>query len=154
MIDHIGGYTVGLRGQREGSGEEPYVFLSVNKKIDLNSPSKKPVGIFDILGRKGMKTFVGKFLNPVPRLRRATKMEDLVQLLIFDAVQGILIPEFYVDHYKKISKLEFVVTPCPNMKTGILALGVRQGKNAALTVKALTALDKGQMAVLEVEQWR
>lgn len=154
VIGQIGGYAVRLNGSRKGDTEESYIFLSVNRQIDVSSLSGKSVGVFDILGRKGMEKFVGKFLNPVPQLQRVSKIEDLLQLLTFNMAEAILIPEVYADYYKKISKLNFAKTPLPNMKAGILSLGVKQGKEAALTVKALTALNERYMSLLEVDKWK
>jgi hypothetical protein len=158
VIEQIKAYAVRLNGVRGGSAEESYVFLSVNLSVDkggdLSSLSNMQIGIFDILGRKQTEAFAGKFLNPVPKLRRVSKMEDLLQMLTFNMADGILIPEIFVSHYKEISKLNFAVTPVPNMKTGILALGVRQGQEAPLIIKTLTSLDKQYMELLQVEQWK
>ena len=154
VIGQIGGYNIKLNGTRKGDTEEPYIFLSVNSPVDVSSLSGKSIGVFDILGRKGMEKFIGKFLNPVPQLQRVSKIEDLLQLLTYNMVEGILIPEVYTDCYKKISKLNFVVTRLPNMKAGILALGVKQGREAALTVKLLTALNEQSVSLLEVDKWK
>ncbi len=155
VIEQIGGYNIRLNGSRKGESVESYIFLSVNRQIDVSSSlAGKTVGVFDILGRKGMDRFIGKVLNPLPELQRVSKIEDLLQLLTFNTAEAILIPEGYADYYKKISKLNFVVTPFPDMKTGILALGVKQGKEAALTVKALTALNQQYMSLLEVDKWK
>lgn len=154
VIEQIGGYTVRLNGARKGDTSESYIFLSVEKKIDAAKLSGQSIGIFDILGRKGMDVFVGKFLTPVPKLRRVSKMEDLLQLLTFNMVEAILIPQAYEDYYKKISKLNFVITPIPDIKSGILALGVKQGKDAALIISTLKSLNEQYMSLLEVEEWK
>ncbi len=154
VIERIGGYAIALRGSRGESTEESYVFLTLDKQNDVNHLSGKSVGVIDILGRKGMNMFVGKFLNPAPKLRRVSKVDDLLQMLTFKIVAGILTPDIYVSYYKKISNLDFVITPMPNMKTGILALGVKQGKEAPLILAALGDSEKQYMELLEVEQWK
>ena len=154
VIERIGGYAIALRGSRGESTEESYVFLTLDKQNDVNHLSGKSVGVIDILGRKGMNMFVGKFLNPAPKLRRVSKVDDLLQMLTFKIVAGILTPNIYVSYYKKISNLDFVITPMPNMKTGILALGVKQGKEAPLILAALGDSEKQYMELLEVEQWK
>jgi hypothetical protein len=154
VIEQIGGYTVRFSGSRKGNTSESYIFLSVEKKIAAHNLSGNYIGIFDILGRKGMDAFISKFLSPVPKLRRVSKMEDLLQLLTFNMVEAILIPEAYAEYYKKISKLNFVITPFPAMKSGILSLGVRQGKDAAQIISTLKSLNEQYMSLLEVEQWK
>jgi hypothetical protein len=158
VIEQVGGYDIRLNGIRKGNTEESYIFLSVDRAIDVSGTfpnlAGKTIGVFDILGRKGMDRFIGKFLNPVPELQRVSKIEDLLQLLTYNMVEGILIPETDAELYKKISNLNFVVTPFPNMKAGILALGVKTGKEAALTVKVLTALNEQNMSLLEVDKWK
>ena len=154
VIGQIGDYTVSLVGTRGGDISEPYILLSVDKKMDISHLSDKQIGVFDFLGRKGMDAFVGKYINPLPNLKRVSKMEDLLQLLTFNMVEAILIPEVYADYYKKISKLNFVITPLPNMKAEIVAVGVKQGKDLSSTVKSLKSLNKQYMALLEIEQWK
>jgi len=154
VMGQMGGYAARVSGSRGGSTEENYVFLSVEKKTDPAALADKTLGVFDILGKKGMDMFVGKFISPIPKLRRVSKMEDLLQMLTFNMADAILIPDVYVRYYKEISKLNFTVTPFPGMRDGILALGVKQGMEAPLTVNSLTSLNKTYMALLEVEQWK
>lgn len=154
VIESIGGYTVKLNAVRKGKTRETYILLSAGTQMEINRISDLTIGVFDILGRKGMKKFVEKYINPVPRLRRVSKMEDLLQMLTFNMVDSILIPEHHAAYYKKISELHFTITPLKHMEAGILALGIKKGRDTDLIVKTLTASDKQYLELLEVEQWK
>ncbi len=153
MIEQIGNYSVKLKGNRGGSTDEPYVFLSVNEKIDLNGLSKLKVGVLGILDRKGMKSFIGKYFSPVPKLKRVLKIEDLQELLTFNMVKAVLIPEYHVGYYKKRSKLNFIVTPAPNMSVNIIALAVKDETRASLLIKAVRNMDDAIGDLLGIDKW-
>ncbi len=154
VLHQIGGYSVKMRGSRGGAAEEAYVLLSEEKAIDIAHLANVSVGIFDILGRKGTKKFVGEYFEGVPKLKRVSKMEDMLQLLILNLAEAILIPDIYVEYFKGMSKLNFQVTPVPKMKVGIIVLGVKEGVNAPLSVKGLSNMDNKKKALLEVDNWK
>lgn len=152
VVRHIGGYSVLLRGSRKGSVKEQYVLLSVDKKIDLNE--KKPaIGVFDILGRKEMKKFVGNYFNPVPRMKRVSKMEDLLQLLTFNMAGAVLVPENVVPWFRELSNLNFAVTPVEKMRIDIISLAGKKGAKVERTIEAMKKIDSKTMSLLEVEKW-
>lgn len=153
VIEQIGGYSIKLRGSRDGSADEPYVLLSVNRKTDMESISGTAIGILGILDRKGMKQFVGDYLSPLPKLRRVLKLEDLLDLLTLKMAEAVLIPEYYVSYYKKRSELNFAVTSVPDMRIGIIALAVKDEKSASSVVKAVKNMDNVIMTILGIDKW-
>ncbi|MCP4348213.1 MAG: hypothetical protein GY795_22150 [Desulfobacterales bacterium] len=154
VISRTEGYSIQKKGTRKGSADEFYVLLSADKKVDPANIANTPIGVFDILGRKGMKKFIGKYFNPPPRLKRVSKMEDMLQLLTFNMAEAVLIPEIYVKYFKEISKLKFVVTPVRKMRIGIVSLGVKKGRSARLTLKGIARMDSKTKALLEVDNWK
>lgn len=158
VMETIGGYTVKLRGSRGGDTEESYILLSAGRPPDMNLLAGRDIGVFDILGRKGMKQFVGKYINPLPRLRRVSKMEDMLRLLTFNMIVAILIPENDLSYYQNISELDFTVTPLPGMKSGILALALKeQEENTPENMRIVSTLrssEKQYLELLEVEEWK
>lgn len=153
VVRQIRGYLIKMEGIRKGAIDEPYVLVSADKKVDPGNIANTPIGVFDILGRKGMKKFVSNYFTGAPRLKRVSKMEDLLQLLTFNMADAVLIPEIYVNYFKEISKLNFSVTRIPKMRIGIIALGVKQGKNASQTIKGLSGMDNKTKALVEVDDW-
>lgn len=152
VIEHIGGYMVSLKGKRKGAVRESHVLLSVDKKTDLNNIGKLKIGVFDILGRKGMKGYIGRHFNPAPKLKRVSKMEDLLQMLTFNMADAVLVPKNDVSYFREISNLNFVVTPV-QMKTGIISLAKKDGTGASKITGAIKKTAPKNMALPEVDAW-
>jgi hypothetical protein len=153
VIDALGRYSVKLTGSRNGIVDEPFVFLSVGEKVELKQMSNLTIGMFDMLGRKGMQDFVAPYLTPSPRLERVSKLEDLLSLLTFNMVDAVLIPEIQVNYFQTISNLQFQVTQVPQMRSAIIALAVRENKEAKAIIQALSRLNEQVMSLLEVTNW-
>ncbi len=147
-------YSPNLQGIRNGSTYELYVLLSVDEKVDPNSVTDTSLGILDILGRKGMGDFVKNFLPSKPKLKRATKIEDLLPLLTFNMAKAIIVTDNLVDHFKEISKLNFVFTPIPEMKAGIITLATKKNGSANKIVSAIKGMDKNDIIIMEVDNWK
>ncbi|RLC11206.1 MAG: hypothetical protein DRI57_19260 [Deltaproteobacteria bacterium] len=153
VVRQVAGYSIKLRGIRDGSADEPYMLLSVDEKVDPGNLAGEAVGVVGILGRKGMKKFVGSYFRPAPKLRRVLKIEDLLELLVFKMVKAVIIQDHYVSYFKKRSRLNFVVTPIPKMRTGIIALALKKEGDASLVVKAVKGMDNKVMLLLEIDKW-
>ncbi len=153
VIKSLPKYSINLQGSKRRKTKEAYVLLSVTKNIKLNPANMAgmTVGAFDILGRKGMKKFIGKYLKANPKIKRVSKVEDLLQLLTFNMVKAILIPKIHIKYFKGISKLHFKVTPVPKMRIGIIALAVKNNGNAANTLKAFTNINNKVRALLDID---
>ncbi len=154
VVKHINGYSVCLHGVRKGSTEEPYVLLSVDKKIDSINLVGITLGVIDILGSKGTKQFVAQYFATKPRLKRVTKIEDLLPLLTFDIADAVLIPENYIRYFKQISNLNFVINPVQEMTAGIVVLAVKDGCKSLLTISSIKGLGDVENALFEVENWK
>jgi len=153
VIQQIGGYSVALKGSRKGETEEAVILVSADEKIDLNTISSISIGMFDILGRDGMKKTAAGYFSVEPKLRLVSKIEDMLQILTLNMVKAILIPENHFSYFKELSDMNFAVTPLPNVRTGIIALALKEGGSAVLSVKALTEMDSKSMTMLEVDKW-
>ena len=101
-----------------------------------------------------MKTFVGRYFRAPPKLKRVSKMEDLLHLMTLNMAKAVLIPENDVAYFKEMSRLDFVLTPVPEMRVGIIALAVRKGKNANATLRHFTDMDDKNKALLDIDDWR
>lgn len=153
VIQQIGGYAVALKGSRKGEIEESNILVSVEKKVDLSGLSRISIGMFDILGRRGMKKMAGDYFSGKPRVRLVSKIEDLLQILTLNMVKAILIPENQLAYFKELSAMNFAVTSLPDIRTGIAAVAVRDGGNAGQIIRALTGMDGKAMDMLEVDKW-
>jgi len=155
LISQIGGYTIVLNAQRRGKTEEAYVLVSINTPLDPASVNGETVlGAIDLLGRNGMKTFSEQFFSVEPKIKRVTKVEDLLPLLSFNMAAGIVIEDVFVNYFKTTSQLQFAITSLTGSKGGILALAVRDGSKADKTVAALKKNDKEICGMFEVDSWK
>ncbi|EDN70456.1 secreted protein [Beggiatoa sp. PS] len=153
VIKDLGDYLNKRKGIREDKTDESYVLLSVGKRVNPAQMASTTIGVFDILGRKGMKEFIGHYFRPKPRIKRVSKMEDLLQLLTFNMVDAILIPEIYVAYFKEISKLHFIVTPVPKMRVGIIALAIKFRRNTAQILRSFSSMNDNLKTLLDIDNW-
>lgn len=155
LIEMFSGYEIKVNGVRAGKTEETYIVLSINNGIDpATVGAETVVGTIDILGRIGMNTFAKHFFAAVPKLKRVTKMEDLLPLLTFNMVSGILVQEPAVQYFKSTSNLNFAITKLPDSKDGIVALAAKTGGNADKVASALKSADKELCSFFEVDLWK
>ncbi len=155
LIAQFSGYEIKMNGVRSGKTEETYVVLSIDGGIDPAAVGAETIiGTLDILGRNGMNTFAKQFFETVPKLKRVTKVEDLLPLLTFNMAAGILIQEPAVQYFKSTSNLNFTITKLPESKDGIVALAVKTGGNAEKVASALKSADKELCSFFEVELWK
>ena len=85
------GYTTKLSGIKNNEKDEPYILLSVEKMIEPSALEGMTMGAVDYFGRKGMDSLLKKFFTPPPKVKRVTKLEDLLPLISFGMVNAILI---------------------------------------------------------------
>ncbi len=153
-FQELNGYSERLIGLRNGRPVEPWVFVSVNKGIQIDSIPKMEIGTIDFLGRINTERFVSGLLKQPVTLNRATKIEDLLTMLTFDKVDAVFISEGVIDYMQRTSRLKLVVTAIPSCTTGIVTCAVRNGKNEPAIEQFITRLTKVATPVLEIEQWK
>jgi hypothetical protein len=153
VIGNLEGYKVAVTGKRGGETQEPYFLVGVEKAIDPAHLAGDAIGSVDFLGRKGMQKFMAGIFQPAPALKTVTKVEDLLPLLTFKMVEGVLATQAQVDYFRSVSRLNFVVTPVPNAKAGTLCLAVRKGAQATKSIQALRTIDADLRKLLGDVQW-
>jgi hypothetical protein len=143
-----------LQGNRGDHDWEPYVLLSPGQPLE-GSLSGKMIGVVDLLGRDGTQDFVTKLLKtPDVKLKRVTKMEDLLPLLQFSAADGVLVPAAAVKSVTERSRLPLRVRELPDARVGLAAVGVVNAKTRDVFIKAFQGLDGTTNQSLGVEKWR
>ena len=145
---------VALQGLRSEHDWEPYVLLSPGPAIE-GSLSGKVIGVVDLLGRDGTQQFVTKLLKtPDLKLKRVTKMEDLLPLLQFSAADAVLVPAAAVKSVTERSRLPLKVREMPDARVGLPAVGVLNSKVRDLMVKQIQSLDGDTNHTLGIDRWR
>jgi hypothetical protein len=142
-----------LQGRRAGQDWEPYVLLA--REVLEGPVNGKLIGVVDLLGREGTQDFVSKLLGTADiRLKRVTKMEDLLPLLQFSAADAVLIAAAEVKSLTERSRLALQVRDLPEARVGLPAVGIFNAKVQALLLQQIRRLDAETSRSLGVEQWR
>jgi len=153
--EQLGNYEIMLNGERNGKTVENYVILSTGEPFSADSVNSETViGVLDILGRAGMNSFSKLFFPVEPKLKRVSKLEDLLSLLSFDMIAGIMIEDIFTDYFKSTSQLQFNITPLKNSNTGIIAFAVKKGGNAEKTFLCLKNNPKKICDLFLIEKWK
>ncbi len=153
VIERSGSFSTALKGVRDGTSEEDYVLVSVDKPIDITSIGDKKIGVVDLLGRKPMGQFISQLFQTDVKLKRVTKVEDLLPLLTFGAVDGIFISEALYNQLKSKSNLNLVSTRL-NIKVGLVSAALLDAKAKDKISKCIQGFDGELNETLGVEQWR
>lgn len=155
LIKQFNNYEVKLKGTRAGKTDETYVLLSINSETDITALTAETViGTIDILGRNGMNSFVKQFFPTIPKLKRVTKVEDLLPLLTFNMAVAILVQEPAIQYFKSTSNLNFAITKLPESNDGIVAFAVKSGGSADKISSVLKSADKELCSFFEVDLWK
>lgn len=148
-------YEVILNGVRNGKTEGSYVVLSKDTSIANQSiNSESIIGVVDILGRTGMKTFVSRTFSIEPKLKRVSRIGDLLPFLSLDIASGIMIENVFVDYFRSTSQLQFAEIPLSESNTGIIACAVKKGKNAEKSLSGLKQNKKSICELFYIQQWK
>ena len=152
VINHSAGYKPALNGSKNGSETEDYVLVSVDKGIDIAAVAGKKIGVVDLLGRKPMSTFITELFKAKVKLKRVTKVEDLLPLITFGSVEGIFIAESLYTQLKSKSNLNLVATKL-NMKIGLVSAAINSSTDKKVT-ECIAAFDSELNTTLGVDKWR
>jgi hypothetical protein len=153
--EQFNNYEVILNGERNGKTEGCYVVLSIDTNFTIKSINNESiVGVVDILGRTGMKTFVRRQCSIEPKLKRVSRIGDLLPLLSLDIAAGIMIEKVFVDYFRTTSQLQFAEIPLPESNTGIIAFGIKKGMVAEKTHSSLKQNQKSICELFYIQQWK
>jgi hypothetical protein len=148
------GFPIALQGERGGADWEPYVLLSQGRAL-AGSLSGKVIGVVDLLGRSGTQEFVEKLLGTAEiKLKRVTKLEDLLPLLQFSAADAVLVPSASVKDVSERSRLVLSVLALPDARVKLPAVGVLNASVRASVISQIRALDSETTRSLGLESWR
>jgi len=148
------GIEPAIQGIRNEQSTEPLVLLSVDSPVEMDTVTTKIVGVVDLLGRQGMTGFVSDVLKAKPaKIKRTSKIQDLLGLLQSGAADAVLLPERFVETLKKDSKLDLRVTPLTDATVGLPAVAVSQGVSRESIAAAIRRIGANLSEKMGVDQW-
>lgn len=148
-------YKISLSGEKKGNIKTNYIILSTDKQLNVESINNTTViGVTDILGRKDMRIFLTEFFPTVPKFKRVPKVADLLSMLSFGAVSGIMIQDVFLEYFKSTSQLDFFTSPLPATLNGSLVFAVNKNNHAKKTLSLLKANNPLVCNLFFIDQWK
>jgi ABC-type amino acid transport substrate-binding protein len=141
-----------LQGQRAAKEWESYALVSLGDTA-ASALAGKVVGVVDLLGRTGTQEFVQSMLKTDVKLKRVTKLEDLLPLLQFSAADAVLIPSASARGLTQRSRLALRVRELPEARVGLPGIAVLNPRAKDTVVRQFAALDSETNRALGVERW-
>ena len=154
LLESSVGYQYFRQGYKNGNTTEPYVLVSKDTAIDITKLSQKSIGVVDLMGRELMTEFIHRTLNQNVKVKRVTKIEDLLPLLLFDAVDAIFVSHNIYLSLTEKSHLRLVAVDA-NSAIGLttVATNTTAKTNHAILAACINNFDAQLNAMLGVEKW-
>jgi len=147
------GKTPSLQGLRGGKNNEPYVLASVNQPLE-GSLAGKTIEVVDLLGRDGTQTFLSSLLKEKDlKIKRVAKIEDLLPLLEFSAVDGIVLPSSMLARLIERTRLAIKTKDLSGAPVGLSAVAVLSPTARDVVVKSFQKLDAPTRHLLGIDSW-
>ncbi|MEM9100849.1 MAG: hypothetical protein AAGB12_00890 [Pseudomonadota bacterium] len=137
----------------EGTIKEPYLLVAVDQAVDAASLGNKKIGVVDILGRKSMKKYLADNLSPDVKMKSVTKVEDLLPLLTFKAVDAIFVSESIFEKLKEKTELNLQVTKL-EATVGLVSTALANEQARAKFTECVNAFSADINAAMGVEKWK
>lgn len=153
VVKHHGDYNVVSKGSLDGATHDNYVLVSIDIPVDIAQIDTMKLGVIDILGRKGMTTYISDLFGKKIAIKRVTKTEDLAPLLTFKAVDALLITQTVFDTLKQSSELNFVSTKT-ELTIGLSTVATIQDDAKEAIEKCVSELPPEANTILGVQSWK
>jgi hypothetical protein len=144
-----------VQAERAGKQTEPYVLLYVQPEMKTADLKGKTVAVLDLLGRDGTERLAGKLLGAAGvKVKRVTKMEDLLSNLQLAAAHAVLVPARMLGVFQKRTELELHARELPGAALGLPAVAVLNAGAKAKIIEQVQQLAADINSVLGVDRWR
>ena len=129
--------------------------VSVDQGVDTANLAKLNVGAVDLLGRRKMSKFVAKLLGvPKVKVKRVTKLEDLLPLLQFSMADAVMLPPDKVETFRSKSALNLQVTTINAATVGLPSVSVLSGGQRQIVIDALQKVNPQVMTRMGLDVWK
>ncbi|MFK7824175.1 MAG: hypothetical protein AB8G05_08460 [Oligoflexales bacterium] len=138
--EYGGNCTPILQFQANNSKQFKFAFVSLDKKWKSSNIIKGKLGVVDELGRKNMKKFTQQVSGiKFKKIKRVTKVEDLVPLLALGNVDHIMIRPDNLKHAKTNFKSTFYEIMKSNaVSNPIVCVSDQSKKSVAMSFKKMS----------------
>lgn len=152
VIEQSPGYSSVVQGSRRGSTVEEYYLVSRPPPLEKAALASVDVGVVDLLGRRAMQSFINEKLATEVRIKRVTKLEDILPLLTFRHVEAVFVSSKDYDILKQRTTQPLVATPA-DIRLGLIGVAVKDTRNSSVLAECFERLDPATNALLGVDRW-
>jgi hypothetical protein len=147
------GKKISLQGLRGDKATEPYVLVSVGQPL-AGSLAGKTIGVVDLLGRDGTQSFIAGLLKTENvKIKRVTKIEDLLPLLEFSAADGVVLPRSMLAKFVERTRLSVKTRELPGAQVGLPAVAVLNPAVRDAVLGAFQKMDGATKNMLGIDAW-
>jgi hypothetical protein len=147
------GQQVTLQGKRGTESAEPYVLASTGQPLD-GPLGGKTIGVVDLMGREGTQAFLERLLKTKDiKVKRVSKIEDLLPLLEFSAADGIVLASEDVARLTERTRLPIKTRELPDGAVGLPAVSVLNASARGFIVQSFEGLDPPTNRLLGLDSW-
>lgn len=151
VVNASASYIKAMDGQKDGSSKEKYVLVSVDTPMDVSVIGTKKIGVVDLLGRKPMTSFISDLFKTKLKLKRVTKVEDLLPLIAFGSANGLFVSESIFLKLKEKSNLNLVSVSL-DIEIGRSMVAIKQPSDKDVA-KCVSSFDDSLNTTLGVDKW-
>ncbi|WP_146066782.1 hypothetical protein [Candidatus Venteria ishoeyi] len=152
LIKQISGYSLTIQGSHKGATDEAYLLVSRPPPVDKGALPSLEVGVVDLLGRRPMQMLINRLLGVKVRIKRVTKVEDILPLLTFRYVKAVFISQKDYQFLKRRSQQPLVSIPT-RVRLRLPGVALRDKKLHKEVSECFRKLDSGSNALLGVDKW-
>jgi hypothetical protein len=153
VIERSGGYSSVIQGSRQNATDQAYYLVSRPPPLAQSDVPSVELGVVDLLGRRAMEEFVEDTLETEVRIKRVTKLEDVLPLLTFRYVKAVFVSDQDFQILNRRSQQPLVATPV-DIRLGLLTVAMRDAKHSQIIRQCFQRLDSDTNALLGVDEWR
>ena len=152
VIERSDNFSISMEGKKGGAKKEGYLLVSVDNKLEKEQIPTSKIGVVDLLGRKPMTEYVSQLFGVDVKIKRVTKIEDLLPLLTFKAVDGIFIAESVYNILKEKTELKLQVNNL-DIEVGLASAAVGDPSLKDSLNSCVKKFDQALNSTLGVDQW-
>lgn len=144
---------IALQGIRAGNDVEQYVLVGTAASL-AGTLADKTIGSVEILGREGTTELIKTLLKlPDCKLKRVTKLEDLLPLLQLSLADAIVLPAAVSKSVSQQSQMSLLVRDIPGGRLGLPAVGILNPSARGLVLGQFQKLGAATKTLLRVDRW-
>lgn len=156
VVQSFTDYRTVMRAHRDGLPEQNYFFVDINGDVSPIPLLGQRVGVVDLLGAKEMPRYISQLFNVPIKVKRVTKLEDLLPLISFAAVDTIFVSQHALTFIQGKTAMSLNVAPS-GKALGIASLAILSTRGSGVQQAIRECVGKFDRQLNEkfgVDEWK